>query len=210
MSLPFNSLTLRWQNEVAFLLRGKNKTEPWPENEKNRSIQYLHKSNPCVVFFRLLRYALAVGAKGYINLQDGLAHTKAFPVEETLPSTYKMNYSDLMYEFSQWEIRNEKQVKLNFDHCMSDVRKRNEDMFLFIGGHLLMALGKEEVKIPDTLTGEHYVHHAFTPNVISFLSASEVAKTSDKELYENFLAYIHKVGYNGIYHMGNNEKEFLK
>ena len=208
LSFHFNALSSRWQNEVAFLFRGKNKEQPWPEQEKNRTMQHLHKSNPCVVFtLSLTPFCFSGGEKGYIDLQTGAVHTKSFPMDETLPCVYKVNYSDLLYDLAQWETRNEKSVKMNFESCMDNVRKDKEDKVLALGGHLLMVLGKEEADIPQDIHKEHYVHAAFTPDVISFLSASEITEKKDEELYTSFLTKIRQVGYHELYHMGYTGKE---
>lgn len=206
ISFRFNDLSHRWQNEVAFLLRGKEKKDPLPDVEKNRSMQHLHKSNPCVVFtLSMVPCCISGGDKGYIDLQNGGVHVKAFPMEETLPCVYKATFRDLLYELSSWEERNGKEVRLNFAHVMSVVRKQKEDMILAMGGHLLMALSKEEVEVPMDLENEHYVHNAFTPDVICMLKVNEILETSDEELYKRFLSYIHRIGYNGLYHTGNAE-----
>lgn len=106
-----------------------------------------------------------------------------------------------------WPTRNEKSVKMNFESCMTSVRKDKEDTVLALGGHLLMALGKEEADIPQDIHREHYVHAAFTPDVISLLSASEIQEKTNEELYRAFLTKIQQVGYHELYHMGYTGKE---
>lgn len=207
LSFPFNELSSRWQNEVAFLLRGKNKAEPWPDSERNRSMQHLHKSNPCVVFSLVMEpLYFSGGEKGCIDLQNGQIHTKPFPVEETLPCVYKTTDRDLLYDLSEWETRNKKGVRVNFAHCMAVVRAGKEDMILALDGHLLMAFSKDEIEVPANLDTEHFVHAAFTPDVICVLSVKEIMEGSDDTLYTKFLAQIQKIGYAGLYHKKDARK----
>lgn len=211
VSFPFNELSFRWQEEVAFLLRGKNKKEPWPEAEKKRSMQHLHNSNPCVVMdFSLSPCYISGGEKGYIDLMDGSVHVKSFPIEETLPLKYKACFSDLLYDFSSWENRNAKNVKGNFYDNIKVGRAMNTDVVLAIGGHLLMTFPLAEEEVPDALDKEHYVHHGIRHDPVMVLSTEDFSKYTDDELYERFLTYIHQVGYKGLYHMAHVDMDSEK
>ena len=202
-SYHFNQLSYRWQEEVAYLFRGKNKKEPWLEGEKKRFMQHLHKSNLCVVFdFSSAPCYISGGETGSISLIDGTVHTKPFPVEETLPLDYRECFSDLLYDFSCWEEKNVKYVRDNFYRNVKAARAGNTDVVLGIGGHLLMTFPlEEETDLPKDLNAEHYVYHGFRHDPVMILSKEDLAKHSDLELYERFMEYIHSVGYKGLFHV---------